>query len=486
MKVRLYDTANRCLGMPPKNMVITPHEISTNDEYDVIVKRSLDMAEGFIDPKPIVYAVVRPDFDKTEVAKCDSTIWRRVVKLETDEKNETCFQPLAAFLSQEIEPLNNNGLYKSEVAMERLEYDRVEEKAVLGMTGVHQEFLPNTVYASETKLRSDLEASKKAGQILKWSCLLVDDHIGVSSFQERGGGSLGSSFNKEVIIRRLLSDLGMKIHLDCVSSLEDAGQKLAERQYDAILLDYLLGEKKCEEPAGKYREQGVDLIKWLNGELDPGNRWQPKREPLQPFLARRYWIFPVSVFPQAFPKLVATGKIQTIGKKCFISAGADPICTPHLFRFQLYQFLSSIAEKVLEGSTTTPAEAVWFKWLSEEMEKLFGKFAESAVTVQMDAVEARLRVLQHLANFRDLSSACKREQTYGGLASHLTERQDPANAYHLVFNFLNGVASQTASWRELSLILDNIRSELRDRSEQEKWIQSAVAYLAELKNHQSA
>ena len=108
---------------------------------------------------------------------------------------------------------------------------------------------------------------------------------------------------------------------------------LLENQGD---IDFYPGDEEDEEKAKKSNGGRNKDTK-----ADKNSRMRKRISNNQGPLGK-FWIFPVSAFSHAFSAEIQQGRVQNIGTNCHVSSGADPICTPKLFRLKVVRFLKTM------------------------------------------------------------------------------------------------------------------------------------------------
>jgi len=232
---------------------------------------------------------------------------------------------------------NDYHLYETVVALEYLDYSiRTLRSQYIEDFGSHDlahgSHVCLTPFCSETEVAKNITGNgEKRWNLSSCRYLLVDDFAN----DELHCCSDTNSVTKLKLLNDLLELESttqrptIKPKISCVSNVDDAMTKLNEKKgmHDVILLDYLLGSK-----IGKTgRSYGTELIYKLN------NEDVPNRGPL-----KHFWVFPVSAFSGAFSAELQRGGIQNLGMNYFLSSGADPICTPNLFKYKLLEFVGAL------------------------------------------------------------------------------------------------------------------------------------------------
>ncbi|MFN0216535.1 MAG: TIR domain-containing protein [Saprospiraceae bacterium] len=310
----------------------------------------------------------------------DSSIWHRYVPLSL-RNPEDSFEGMLREVLLEISHHWNDGLYRTNAAIATLEFQlRMLQHSYIAKTGIgghavavkpfkfHSETWMKRKAAEEIEFFTDpvWEGGDLIGQ-LRWRTLIVDDYAErkISCVE----GSDCKTNKRDLIIRpiKYIYDAKLK-KTDCRvpansrglkkiigdrfltdsaddkpddSLLSNAKKRLRSTAYDIIFLDYLLDYHG--EGDGQ-REYGHDLML----ELIHNDR-EISSDGSHSFFRRdymgRYWIFPVSSFPFAFPDKLNQLGISHLHEIWHLSSGGDPIATPQLFAYYLYRFMKQKVAK---------------------------------------------------------------------------------------------------------------------------------------------
>ncbi len=329
--------------------------------------------------RPILYVDVG-ELPKSGAAPfLDSSIWHRYIPLDRLTSRFEVFSDVLRW--------HRWKLYSRRVALEYLDYairelgsqhlvDMSDHWRHVSLHSFHSESEATRVADDEmTELRSltssqPLSGSNAKGEsdiCLPWRLLILDDYAGspLAGLEDSAGlrpppthatcRRTGYAPSKGFLVYYALNgkcepereSIGTTFpctecpDFTCVSSLVEAKRLLSSpaRMHDMILVDYLLAVESVD--GASQRQKGTSLISWLNrsgsdegsgrdGDLNPDRNRGP---------AGAYWCFPMSAFPGVFATEMSKGGIETVGEGCFVSAGADPVCTPELFRWQLLRFM---------------------------------------------------------------------------------------------------------------------------------------------------
>lgn len=298
----------------------------------------------------------------------DSSIWHRYIpvfpnssgsfpKEHPTKIDKTVLRHFKKVLEETLKHIaecHEKELYETNAAKAMLEFQlRMLRDSYIIPFGEHN----HAMFVTPFKFHSETQMQMKADRLLqqffdanglrsalKWRFLLVDDYanIGISKV----GGYIETS--KKELIEHLLNGFNIEIdyprekgHGEEDSAKTDIIAKCLSRlseqaRYDILLLDYLLATTR----GGQEREYGYEFLQPLQEDSESEDP-QYKRGPFM-----RYWIFPISSFPFAlYDKLRQLG-IDNYHELWHMAGGGDPITTPHLFRYNLLNFLK---QQVLEA-----------------------------------------------------------------------------------------------------------------------------------------
>lgn len=281
----------------------------------------------------------------------DSSIWQYYVSLEntTEQKENGKFKTFTENLTNVLTEIAENyelGLYSTNVAREFIEFQtRLMSNSNLIDIDGHANYIAPFIFHSEKKMKilaiNELNKLKEKTELgIRWNLLLIDDFSEIML-----KGSSKEKLTKKYIINYFLENDfpdGNKddnknnlIKLDTVQNIDKAIERIKNKTYDIILLDYLLGVNEEK----KRREYGYEFLKHIE---DKKSSLKKYKGPLT-----RFWIFPVSVFSNAMLDRLREQGLNHINQNFFISRGGDPINTPHLYRYNLYKFLNLQIEQTL-------------------------------------------------------------------------------------------------------------------------------------------
>ena len=283
-----------------------------------------------------------------ELRFLDSSIWHRYVTVPSKLSK---FEEII-FRIEEVVENQRRGLYRTVVALEYLDH-------VLGvLPNLGSGAFGHRRWVRPLPLQSETWAETQADQLerewatangsegsdpmpLQRRILLIDDYAREplrrveSTTQPTDLEPEFPDQNKadlvERALRRPFAD-GIKT-ADTLAAAEEiltaeSDSKKTPRRFDMILLDYLLGFNEEGE-----RDYGISLLQNEPYSLKTLHR-RGYRGPLG-----RFWVFPVSVFPMVIESEMASGAFQLQSPEYMLASGADPACTPNLFRFKFLRFL---------------------------------------------------------------------------------------------------------------------------------------------------
>ena len=284
----------------------------------------------------------------------DSSIWYRYVAIE-DSFGLNFEQNLISCLRSFIWAYEN-GLYQSNVSKEFLELsNRLLQNSYLDpkFGDGHASLVFPFTFHSETYMQ--YEAKKFHNELskrnLKWNILLLDDYAihplrvkGEINNQKKKGKLIEELINKSPSEINQSPEISSKFEKHC--KIKGAADKYflkpEEEQkkttYDVILLDYLFSKDQNENQEIYY---GTHLLKEIS---DAKNENQTLK---QKGVLQNYWIFPVTVFPEAMHSSFLEMSLHHLDEDWQLARGADPINTPHLFRCSLFEFMQVQANKVI-------------------------------------------------------------------------------------------------------------------------------------------
>lgn len=308
----------------------------------------------------------------------DSSIWNYYVPVlindenaKPDEDGKTQrydFTPLDIALKEIIcNHLNNR--YQLRVAREYAHlFSRIVNQSFLPDISGHGKNVSPYLFHSERKSSEDLKKEEHINILskikqYKWRILLVDDHCTEKmAVVDRDKATL----TKLDIVKTELENLFYKgsvatkkdeitdktfLYIDCATTIEDAKNKLKEKKYEIILLDYLLGEK------GAGREYGYELLKGIWYKENKDNLEKERLEELEKLYGEyvfdykkgpdnRFYFMFISAFTTAVSeRLLAQGWARN-EDYWYIGEGACPVNTPYLFQYRLLHIMEKRMKKM--------------------------------------------------------------------------------------------------------------------------------------------
>ena len=301
----------------------------------------------------------------------DSSIWNYyapiIIKNESIEDGSKERYDFSYFKYAILAIINNSfcktskgitNLYEINVTKEYADInERIFMQSKLMEISGHGKNVSPFLFHSEQKVKNEInKKEQKKNEILnyKWRVLLVDDHA-------TKGLTVGekdeANLTKLKIIQKELCELfgaeaittdcknqNAKIYIDCATTIEEAKNKLKEKKYEIILLDYLLGEK------GAGREYGYELLKGIWYKENKDNLEKERLEELEKLYEEyvfdykkgpdnRFYFMFISAFTTAVSeRLLAEGWARS-EEYWYIGEGACPINTPYLFQYRLLHIM---------------------------------------------------------------------------------------------------------------------------------------------------
>ncbi len=209
----------------------------------------------------------------------------------------------------------------------------------------HNKFITPFKFHSETLCFEEYEKNKEelakycTDKSWKWKVLIFDD----KADSALGNNSNLTKKNRIIELLGLTESNEVKNHYkfnltkDQFIHLEiDVLTEIPENLYtkkiytsDIVLLDYLF---EVKSDAGNNDYMYID--KSLNDFLAPADNKRNNHH-----ISGKYWFLPISAYNQAFLDKLNLRNINYYGENYIISLGADPICTPNLFRARFTKLL---------------------------------------------------------------------------------------------------------------------------------------------------
>ena len=229
---------------------------------------------------------------------------------------------------------------------------------------------------------------------------------------------------------------------------EDALKKITEKNYDIILLDYLLAGPAEE------RELGIDFLKKISNTENNSNY---KKGPND-----RYWIFSVTSFSWAFIDHMKEEGMSLNDNIWTFTRGADPINTPNAFLYYLTEFLHV---QFSEFHFKKSIETIWRESLLQlkEGEPFKRAWAHNTLSKLINSAN-KIEVLRNLAGKMsgkqgDNSTNSLFAQSYLTTSFHKGQANQEVESglYGFLTNFLFILSfSDGNKWEELKTNLDII------------------------------
>lgn len=266
----------------------------------------------------------------------------------------------------------NQGLYNSSVAFEYIELQiRLASNAKIVGSNSHANSVSPFIFHSETLMRKKTEDKLKSFlSEIKWKCLLIDDY----SDRNLSGESEIRKTKKEIIKEIINNDNIVVISVTHKEITEEERRtniiwkallELSSQTYDIILLDYLLGNKDYES---EHREYSHELLNLINKILTKEEGYSiknyskikllipTKRNPIDDEFINvagvidgifknkgplnKFWFLNISSFHTAFLDRLREQGLGHNSEHWYLFRGADPVNTPELFRYSLFDLMN--------------------------------------------------------------------------------------------------------------------------------------------------
>ena len=321
------------------------------------------------------------------------------------------------------------------------------------INGDHGDFVCPFLFHSEQELKKKIvDEESLIKQLLqhKWRILLVDDYSKIpmspiwrhleddddeikdakKRIQEKLNAEDENLPTKLDIVLEELSDLfgkeaittdcknqNAKIYIDCASTIEEAQNKLKEKKYEIVLLDYLLGKKVIDGKTvtinnKEVREYGYELLKGIWYKENKDNLEKERLEELEKLYEEyvfdykkgpdnRFFFMFISAFTTAVSERLLTEGWLRSEKYWYIGEGACPVNTPYLFQYRLLHIMQKRMEDMglnkLLGINHTDFESSYIK--TDIMDVIF---APNDKNVRQSANRHFNNVLSILYNYKNL------------------------------------------------------------------------------------
>lgn len=350
--------------------VYTPNEIISQKNQKNQIPFGQEGLMGDIEKTPIIHLVLTDFLNDSLHSEneqlhplipryfqiIDSNIWNHYVPMVKFDSSEDGFYFLFTNAVNEIYNNHEKGLYTLEVTSEYADINaRILQQSYL--IGHHGSGVAPFIFHSEGYIKKLINDEKLIDRICerKWRFLLVDDKsnapmtsVNTVTVKE------GCLDTKLKIIKNRLESIftnstefqifdetgqvdGKKcgILIESVSSIDEAKESLKKREYDIILLDYLLDKGKN----GGY-EYGYDLLNDIKKSIkDKSDKY---------LIGPRgcYFFMFISAYPSAVhDRLLAEG-LNLHERYWHINAGTCPTNTPQLFLYNLLKFMHRRLERL--------------------------------------------------------------------------------------------------------------------------------------------
>jgi len=260
-----------------------------------------------------------------------SSIWHRLLFVSNCSIDEEQVEIL-----KELKDYNEYGVYEQYSAIEHrdfhLELCRISTIEAKESDSEHGKYISPFPFHSEPDFSLKNEQYKDLSGI-KWNILWIDDKFNDGNDEVKkckhktawGPECKSCDAWKCRIVQEHFNKVGASCSIKRTGTVNGAISSMRDNRYDIIVLDYLLGES---DVPGE-REYGTELLEKLN------NQNGLLKGPYG-----RFWIFPASAFSYSMLEDIQNKDMQLISDKWYISRGADPVNTPHLFRYKLREFLN--------------------------------------------------------------------------------------------------------------------------------------------------
>lgn len=284
----------------------------------------------------------------------DSSIWNYFYSLEYQLKYDEQRKCLAKIVDNIIDNYDN-GIYDLAIAHEYADFNtRMVRESFIADTKLHGHgrYVSPYIFHSEREMyRKAQEKLNKLGihphakKLGQWRILLVDDKTGDNklSWAFMGQQNRPEITKEDIIVDRLKLLCGEKIItrkareknisnnnqdsaicIETVSSIEEAKKALQEKQYEIVLLDYLLDKDGGEQ------HYGHELLEVIQKDYNNGKR-DYKYGPHK----KIFFMF-ISAFTTAVHERLLAEGYHHSEPYWQIDEGACPTNTPYLFLYNLF------------------------------------------------------------------------------------------------------------------------------------------------------
>jgi len=429
------------------------------------------------------------DYNDRRFLFLDSSIWSYYCETDTEISDTIKI----------IEKNYENQLYNLNIAKEFIEFNsRILKESKLNIAGAHADDVSPFIFHSEKNMQNLAKIElKKINSKLKWRFLLIDDFANETL---KVNSNINNIKNKtQYIINILENDFGeislieniennfkgknckaninddedcdKIIEIDIATDIDCATNKISDRTYDIILLDYLLGE----DNSGR-REYGDKFIKKIEEKIN-----NKKNDIKKTGLLNRFWIFPISSFSTAMIDKIRERGIGHLYKHWYIPRGADPINTPELFRYNLYRFMNLQISEFSNSRINT--EKYSKDYLIDILKDLFKPLKKERV--DKIAVEIYPELILIHSKLQQLKKDEKNKSRFAkSVRDNYYESKQEKLWQHILHLFYllssHGYLKSPEMWKELNSIKQTVDEVtlLKDKN----WYKKTNKYIAELYN----
>lgn len=375
----LFQT-QRCLGK--KNVEVVLPEVVEYAVPIIYIGSDLDKRELFTvekNDRGEKFTEIVNWAKHNAVCFIDSDIWHFYLPL--DNLNDI------ATVIEKIEKLHKSNIYKTQVAIEHLDYAvrslSTKYVELIGEQG-HGKHISLYPFHSESRMREELVdvcrfRKNYDEQVKKFEngeretlpkamikVLLIDDYaeIGLRLCDGGQNNELKGDKKQTVGKKKLIEDLlYFSADITSIHSIQEGFKKLEEGvMYDIILLDYLFTQEVKKDNKGNLKKDEAGNIETqLLSPPQYGTEFldllkKEKFKELTKGPGNKFWILPISVFSEAVQSEMASSNISETDTKYMITIGADPICTPELFCWKIFSLVNMIEDELL--SKRKPVEEI--------------------------------------------------------------------------------------------------------------------------------
>ncbi|MCO6491742.1 MAG: leucine-rich repeat domain-containing protein [Phaeodactylibacter sp.] len=377
--------------------------------YPIITIGDLDIANLFETEQANALLPEKNSLD-TRLKFLDSGIWHRYIQRSpTDEKFK--FEEQLKNALNDLCLYHDNNLYHSIVARATLEFHlRLLDNSRIAPVGKmdHKEKVTPFKFHSETKMKQKAQEiegfflenfGKGKSTPLRWRFLMVDDYASYPLSPVSGAadiqivskkdwvGLLLDKFQTDIEVPRPTGEKKPDYKGATRDIIKHTLSMMRQRTYDILLLDYLLGPAKRLR-GKKEREYGSDFLNMLQ-EDNKESSLEYHRGPMG-----RFWIFPISSFPFAFPDKLRQLGLDSYTGLWHLSGGGDPVSSPYLFRYYLLKFMQQqimeyvMDDKMLSGGLRPFSRIEQVEIWAGAIEKKLGQLVLQSIILENEAHES--------------------------------------------------------------------------------------------------